>query len=72
MRTWRVVRNFASQKFRLTPDVSSTTGHQSTTIAARESTVRLNATWCQITFLNCELSRLEMWFCCAYFAVISI
>jgi len=57
----------------VTPDVSCTAEHQSTTIASNRSTIRLNTTkWCQLTFVNCELSRLEMYCCCAYFAVISI
>ena len=48
-------------------------GHQSTTIASYQSTVRFNTTSCQITFVNCkyELSRLETLYCCSYFAVMS-
>jgi len=36
------------------------------------SAIRLNTTWCEITFANCEWCRLEMWCCCAYFAVLYI
>jgi len=46
----------------VTPDVSCTAEHQSTTMASHQSTI----------FVNCELSRLEMWCCCAYFAVLYI
>jgi len=61
-----------SEKNAVTPDVSCTAGHQSTTIASHQSTIRLNTTWCQTTFVNCELSSLEMRCCCAYFAERSI
>jgi len=60
------------EKGAVTPDVECTAGHQSTTIASHQFTIRLNTTSCHITFVNCELSRLEMWCCYAYFAVISI
>jgi len=60
----------------VTPDVPCTAEHQSTTIASHQSTIRLNTTWCQIMFVNCELSRLEMWCCCVilwhYCASISV
>jgi len=35
-------------------DVSCTAEHQSTTMASHQSTVRLNSTWCQITFVSCD------------------
>ena len=60
------------EKGAVIPDVSCTAGHQSTTITSHQFIIRLNTTWCQITFVNCELSRSKMWCCCAYFAVIPI
>jgi len=60
------------EKGAVTPDVSRIAEHQSTTIASHQSSIRLNAKWCQVTFANCELSRLEMWCCCAYSAVTPI
>jgi len=62
----------------VTPDVSCTAEHQSTTIASHQSTIshqaqyNVNVMLDYICYSSGEVWRLEMWCCCAYFAVLYI